>query len=108
MPPKSQSEVETDIIDSALQKHKEQCPYRKEKDLWLSAQMLKISGVVIGLLSPLFVWIVVSIFTMQAELAVQKEKMGTILEIRQDIQAIKNDINQLKIDVSVLKSKGTP
>jgi hypothetical protein len=83
-------------------------PYEKKQEAFFNAQMLKILGICYAVGTPFFVWVTVSIFTMQAELAVQKEKMGTILEIRQDIQAIKNDINQLKIDVSVLKSKGQP
>jgi hypothetical protein len=83
-------------------------PYEKKQEAFWNSQMLKVLGICYAVGTPFFVWVTVSIFTLTAELAVQKEKMGTILEIRQDIQSIKSDINQLKIDVSVLKSKGQP
>jgi len=94
---------------------------------WFDAKLLKSAGVVIGFLSPLFCWIVVSIFTINGEIAVQKEKLSLLSEVRMDLKIIRQDINndlkiirqdinndlkiirddlsQLKIDVSIIKSQ---
>jgi hypothetical protein len=86
-----------------------ECPYEREKETWFDSKLLKVSGVIIGLLSPLFVWIVISIFSIQSDLAVQKEKLGALMEIRQDIKSMQLDINTIKIDLATMKvSKGTP
>jgi hypothetical protein len=86
-----------------------ECIFEQQKDIWLDSRFLKTSGVIIGLLSPLFVWIVVSIFTLQSDMNIQKEKVGSILEIRQDIKSMAKDLETIKIDIATLKAqKGTP
>jgi len=76
-----------------------------QKENWFDAKMLKSAGVVIGLLSPLFCWIVVSIFTLSGEIAVQKEKLSLLSEVRMDLRLIRDDMNQVKIDVSIIKAQ---
>jgi hypothetical protein len=86
-----------------------QCIFEQQKDIWLDSKFLKTAGVIIGLLSPLFVWIVVSIFTLQSDMNIQKEKVGSILEIRQDIKLMAKDLETIKVDIATLKAqKGTP
>lgn len=82
--------------------------YSKKQEAFFNAQMLKILGVGYAVALPFFTWIVVSIYEIKAEQAIQKEKIGTILEIKTDISSIKQDIKQLSVDVAILKSKGNP
>jgi len=112
MPP-HQKPIKTPLPDDGTDYHPQcgnaQCPYEKDKEHWIDSKMLKAAGVVIALLSPLFVWIVISIFTLQSDMAVQKEKLTTLMEIRSDIKTIQNDIGTIRIDVATLKAqKGTP
>jgi hypothetical protein len=84
-----------------------------KRDEWLDSRLLKSAGIVIALLSPLFAWIIVEIFSLKAEQGIIKEKINVILEIKSDISSIKSDIQQLKLDVNTLKvqinnSRGTP
>jgi hypothetical protein len=113
MPPNNKTSIRTPLPDDGSDYHPQcgnpQCPYEKDKENWLDSKMLKAAGVVIGLLSPLFVWIVISIFALQSEVAVAKEKIGSLMEIRQDIKMIQNDVNTIKVDIATLKAtKGTP
>ena len=109
----SQNEISTKTIikdliksnESSIYKKCEPCKYEVEKDNWLDARFLKVAGVIIGLLSPLFVWIVISIFTMRSEIAVMQEKQQAIIELTQDIKSIRNDISTIKTDIAVLKVK---
>ena len=82
------------------------CPYEKEKENWFDSKLLKVAGVIIGLLSPLFVWIVISIFDIKTEQAVQKQKIEAIIDIKSDLMDIKRDIVTIKVDLAQLKSRG--
>lgn len=93
MSPKANGDDDTRILE-------------KKQEAFFNAQMLKILGVGYAVASPFFAWLVISVFEMRSELALQKEKIGTLLEIREDIRTIKSDMQQLKTDVAVLKSKG--
>jgi hypothetical protein len=106
MPPHP-NEVDTTKIEKVLEKHKEQCPYRKDKDTWFSAQMLKVAGVVIGMLSPLFVFIVVEVFTLKSDMALVKQKQETIIEIKEEIQEMRKDLVSIKIQLAAM-NKGNP
>jgi hypothetical protein len=97
------NDVKTEVIRKALIKHREDCPYEKDKDQWLDARFLKVAGVIIGILSPLFVWIVVSIFTLQGEVALIKQKQDVISEINTELKEIRKEINQIKVDIAYMK-----
>lgn len=110
MPPKP-SEIETEKIERAITKsHLEHCQYMKEKDVWFDSKLLKVAGVVIGLLSPLFVWIVLGIFEVKSDIAVMKQKQEAIVEIKDELKLMRSDLNQIKIDLSTMKvtHKGNP
>lgn len=77
--------------------------YHKEN--WFDAKLLKSAGVIIGFMTPLFCWIVFSIFNINSEMAVQKEKLSLLSEVRMDLRLIRDDLNQVKIDVSIIKSQ---
>ena len=99
----NQAHIETEVINKALTKHRESCPYEKEKENWFDAKLLKVAGVIIGILSPLFVWLVVSIFTLQGEVALVKQKQDVIQEINTELKEIRKEINQIKIDIAYMK-----
>lgn len=80
-----------------------ECPYEKDKETWFDSKMLKAAGVIIGLLSPLFVWIVVSIFTMQGDVALVKQKQDVIQEINAELKEIRKEINMVKIDIAYMR-----
>ena len=83
----------------------ENCSYERDKHIFIDSKLLKTAGVVISMLSPLFVWIVVSIFGIQSELQVAKVKIDSLMEIRGDIKTMTQDINTIKVDLATLKQK---
>lgn len=100
---KHPSQEDTQILEPL---HKV-CPYEKEKDMWFDSKFLKMAGTIIGLLSPLFVWIVVEIFTMKSEIALVKQKQEVLIEMKHTIEEIQKTTNQILVDVAVLKTKET-
>lgn len=83
--------------------HKE-CPYEREKNTWFDSKLLKIIGIVYGIATPLITWIVVSIFSLQSDLTLTKQKLEMFSEIRQDIKNITVNISDIKIDIATLKA----
>ncbi len=102
MPP-HQNEIETNKIEKVLEKHKEQCPYRKDKETWFDSKMLKILGIGYTISAPWFIWASVSIFSLNAEVALVKQKQDVIQEINLELKEIRKEINTIKVDIAYLK-----
>lgn len=83
---------------------KEECLFEQQKETWLDSRFLKVAGVILGLLSPLFVWIVLTIFTIKEDVSLVKQRQdifnNTVTEIRSDLKEIKGDINSIKLNIA--------
>jgi hypothetical protein len=101
----SANQDETKIIEKTLEKHKEQCPYNKDKDNWFDSRLIKVAGTVLTLLTPLFVWIVLEIFAVKGEVALVKQRQDIIMEMQRDIRDIKDSLVDLKIKVGKIEQK---
>lgn len=75
----------------------------KKQEAFFGSQMLKVLGVVYAIGTPWFVWATVTIFSLQGEVALVKQKQESILEIKEELKEMRKDINQIKIDLSYLK-----
>lgn len=100
---KNQNEIDTAIIQKAINKHNENCPYRKEKETWFNSQMLKVIGVTCAFLSPWFIWATVSIFNLNGDVALVKQKQDAIAEINTELKEIRKEINAIKVDLAYIK-----
>lgn len=84
-----------------------ECNFEKEKKskTFFNGELLKILGVCYGIASPFLAWLVVSIFTIQSEQAVQKERISNVIEIQKDIKEIKESLIDLRIKVGKIEQK---
>jgi hypothetical protein len=82
---------------------KENCFFEEQKENWLDAKFLKVAGVILGLLTPLFVFIVVNIFTLKEDVSLVKQRQdifnSTVNEIRVDLKEIKGDISSIRLNL---------
>lgn len=75
----------------------------KKQEAFFTAQMLKILGICYAVGAPWFVWATVTIFSLQGEVALVKQKQESIFEIKEELKEMRKDINQIKIDLSYMK-----
>jgi hypothetical protein len=78
---------------------------KEAKENWFDSRILKTSGTVIGMISPVFAWIFIEINSLKTDVAIQKEKIGLIYEMKEDLKQIRYDIQQLKIDIATIKTE---
>lgn len=96
MPPKTPS-------SSSIKCTRLECSFEKQKDTWLDSRALKGAGVILGLLTPLFVWIVLTIFSVKEDVSLIKLRQdtfnNTVSEIKSDLKEIRSDLNIIKINM---------
>lgn len=80
----------------------------EKKQPFFTVDMVKVVAACFAVGLPWFVWATVSVFSLQADCALIRQRQDTIHEIKRDIETIKTDLGQLRTDVAILKSKGTP
>lgn len=73
------------------------------QEAFFNAHMLKVLGVCYAVGAPWFVWATVTIFSLQSEVALVKQKQESIFEIKEELKEMRKDINQIKIDLSYIK-----
>lgn len=83
--------------------NKPECAFELQKDTWLDSRALKGAGVILGLLTPLFVWIVLTIFNVKEDVSLIKLRQdtfnNTVSEIKSDLKEIRSDLNIIKINM---------
>lgn len=84
-----------------------QCIFEQQKDIWLDSKFLKTAGVIIGLLTPLFAWIIIEIFTLKGSVDLIKQRQETIMEIKTEIQEMRKDLTAIKIQIAGI-TQGKP
>jgi len=82
------------------------------RDDWLNSKMLKLLGIVYGIAAPFIVWLVITIYGHNTDIALQKmrlehlnEKMTVVAQINEKIDSINASINKIQIDIATLKAK---
>jgi hypothetical protein len=87
-----------------MNKH-ENCPFEKEKETFFDSRLLKIAGIIYGIASPWVIWVTVSIFTSNSDMALVRQKQEVIIEMKQAIDNIQKDVNKISIDMAIIKAK---
>ena len=84
--------------------NKDDCLFEQQKETWLDSRFLKVAGVILGLLTPLFVWIVLTIFTIKEDVSLVKMRQDTfnttVIEIKNDLKEIKGDIGVIRLNMA--------
>jgi hypothetical protein len=83
-----------------------------DRDSWLNTKLLKILGIVYGIASPFIIWLIVTIYGHNTELAILKlkqeafeEKMLVIKELNTKIDQMNASITRIQIDIATIKAK---
>ncbi len=87
-----------------MTKH-ENCPYEKEKETWFDSRLLKIGGIIYAIASPWVIWVTVSIFTINSDAALIRQKQEVIIEMKSSLDTIQKDVNKIAIDLAIIKAK---
>lgn len=96
------SEEETQVLDPITKSEVEKMiiNHEKSEDGLFSTRLLKFLGIGYGIASPLFIWLVVSTFNLQAEISLLKMRADNTEKIIQKIEQLDKSINDLKIEVT--------
>jgi hypothetical protein len=115
------SDREVKTVDDSRETDQHVCPVTKNphnheakvsRDDWLNTKILKLLGIVYGIATPFVVWLVITIYNHNTDIALQKmrlehlnEKMTVVAQINEKIDAINASINKIQIDIATLKAK---
>ena len=110
-----QNDIETDVIDKALDKAAEKCPYRNDPDSFdrkfdvcYNKRVLKVilgfGAVTLGVAGGvLAAWV-----SLQSEIAIVKERQNGYQQVLSELKEIRIEITDLKVKIAQSNNRGTP